>query len=306
MWRVADDAAPHVVPLLARALALLLQAADTRMPGRAAEGAADSACTRHCLVAALHVLSRRHRALEAASADMHAVPVAVAQRVGQYLEAAAAGHVACVHAGDLRDMLDEFVDMQRVVRSPLATCHTRLLCHAGGCTCLCCMCDVRCSVPPVLLRCYPATRSAPRSSAAAAALLHGDTSCTAAVHAACAAGSIHPDHGQPPSTRASCASQGSWRPLQSMHSVYVHVLCSSRPESSQSCSRASCVGHGFIVPKHVCCGGLKERLGNAPPPGLCVCLRYRVAMPGLRTPHGPRSHALDHDTGTLVAEGVLF
>lgn len=98
------------------------------MPGQATEVAADSACARQCLVAALHVLSRRNRALEAASADMHAVPVAVAQRVGQYLEAAAAGQVACVHAGELRELLDEFVDMQRVVRPPLAAWHMRLPC----------------------------------------------------------------------------------------------------------------------------------------------------------------------------------
>lgn len=67
-------------------------------------------------MAVLRVLSRRYRALEAADAGMRALPVAVALRVAAYLEAAAAGQVADVHAGGLRELVDEFIKMQRVVR----------------------------------------------------------------------------------------------------------------------------------------------------------------------------------------------
>eukprot|EP00892_Ulva_mutabilis_P004739 jgi/Ulvmu1/2637/UM014_0089.1 len=114
VWRVGDDASPHVAPLLSGALSFLLRTMDGLTPAQVAGSAAHAACMRQCLTAALHVLSRRYQALEAADAGMKAAPAAVAQRLAVYLEAAAAGHVASVHAGDLRELLEEFFDMQRV------------------------------------------------------------------------------------------------------------------------------------------------------------------------------------------------
>lgn len=116
IWRVADDASPHVAPLLTGALAFLLQTMDSLAPEQVAGSGPHAACMRQCLSSSLHVLSRRCQVLEAAGAGMKAAPLAVTRHLVRYVEAVADGKVASAHAGDLRELLEEFFDMQRMVR----------------------------------------------------------------------------------------------------------------------------------------------------------------------------------------------
>ena len=65
------------------------------------------------------MLAHRYQAMVAVDASVKAAPCVAAQRFATFLEAAAAGNVASVHPQDLRELLEEFFDMQRVVCSPL-------------------------------------------------------------------------------------------------------------------------------------------------------------------------------------------
>jgi hypothetical protein len=113
--RVTDEASTSVAALLPQAMSFLL----TTLDGCTAEQLADSAplatCARQCLFGIMHMLAHRYQAMVAVDAGVKAAPCIAAQRFAAFLEAAAAGHVAAMHPQHLRDLLEAFFDMQRVV-----------------------------------------------------------------------------------------------------------------------------------------------------------------------------------------------
>jgi hypothetical protein len=118
IWRVTDEASTAVAAQLPSAMAFLVRTMDTCSAEQRAANASCAACARECLAAFMHMLSHRYQPLLAADAGIKAAPVEAMRRFAAFMEAAAAGHVAAVHPTDVRELLEEFFDMQRIVRAP--------------------------------------------------------------------------------------------------------------------------------------------------------------------------------------------
>lgn len=115
VWRVTDEASNSVASLLPQAMSFLLTTLDSCTLEQLASSAPLAACARQCLCGIMHMLAHRYQAMVAADVAVKGAPCTTAQRFATFLEAAAAGKVASVHPQDLRELLEEFFDMQRVV-----------------------------------------------------------------------------------------------------------------------------------------------------------------------------------------------
>lgn len=115
VWRVTDEASNSVASLLPQAMSFLLTTLDGCTLEQLAVSAPLATCARQCLCGIMHMLAHRYQAMVAVDTGVKAAPCVAAQRFATFLEAAAAGNVASVHPQDLRELLEEFFDMQRVV-----------------------------------------------------------------------------------------------------------------------------------------------------------------------------------------------
>jgi hypothetical protein len=122
VWRVTDEASNSVAALLPQAMSFLFTTLDGCTLEQLAASAPLATCARQCLRGIMHMLAHRYQAMVAVDAGVKAAPCIAAQRFATFLEAVAAGNVASVHPQDLRELLEEFFDMQRVVRSPHHAC----------------------------------------------------------------------------------------------------------------------------------------------------------------------------------------
>jgi hypothetical protein len=116
VFSLADDVSPHTAPLLPDCLSFLINTFDTCLPQvRSCQHTAT--CARQALAAAFHLTSRQFHTLNKRQPELKAVPAQIAKRLVAFLDVAAREELPLVPAWQMQELLEEFFDMQRLVRA---------------------------------------------------------------------------------------------------------------------------------------------------------------------------------------------
>ena len=113
----ADDASSSTAPFLPETAAFLIATCDTFLPqAPASQHAASCAC--QALTVACRLLARRcHSGAKSTAKALQSIPTQAVSRLVALLDMAAMTDLPMVPASEMHGLLDEFFEMQRLVRS---------------------------------------------------------------------------------------------------------------------------------------------------------------------------------------------